>query len=57
MNSSSPNTDSVYLNSNFENKKKLYDDEIYISKMISQSQKKIDNNMNTSPKINYGTII
>ena len=52
MNSSSPNTDSVYLNSNFENKKKLYDDEIYISKMISQSQKKIDNNMNTSPKIN-----
>ena len=52
MNSSNPNTDSAYLNSNYENKKKLHDDEIYISKMLSQSQKEIDNNMNTSPKIN-----
>ena len=52
MNSSNPNTDSAYLNSNYDNKKKLHDDEIYISKMLSQSQKEIDNNMNTSPKIN-----
>ena len=55
MNKSTPNTDSVYLNSNLENKNSFIEDELYIANLLEKTKKKnFGKNISTSPKItNY----